>query len=624
MTSTADPFAQAQHHHQQGELSQAERLYRSILRIDPNHADALHFLGLIAHQTGHAKPAISLMKQAIDLHPHSGVFHSNLGVVLQSVGRSEEALDCFTEALRLDPTLQDAHANRGNLLLDRHLHDEAIACFRQALRLNPSHSTAHFNLANALRDQGAVEQAIESYRRALEINSRHVDALNNLGVLLKDQGKIEEAQRCYRAALSLDPRYGIAHRNLGNILKNQGRFEEAIGAYEQALRIDPDDVDTLANLGLTLRDQGDLDAAFRILRQAEQLDPEHTAVWNNLGLAFMDQGTLDEAERCFENALRRRPADALAHFNRASLWLLQGAYEKGWPEYEFRWRRADSKPRDFTQPRWDGSSLPGKTILIHTEQGLGDILQFIRYVPLVKQRVGSVLVQCPAIFMQLLRCIPEIDRLVADGEPIPEFDVQVPLLSLPCLFQTTLESIPARVPYLHADVDRTEFWRRELAAHVGFRIGIVWQGSQVNHLRAIGAAPLAALSAIPGVRLFSLQMGHAIEQLAHLPEGSRIMELGSRFDSTSLQDSAAVLANLDLLVTIDTAIAHLAGAMGIRVWTLLPFAADWRWLLDRNDSPWYPSMRLFRQGKSRDWAEVIRRVASELPALVAESSSKPV
>jgi len=659
MATMTELFALAQQYHQGGQLPQAEKLYRQILLSDPRHAGAHHYLGLLAHQTGHAGAAVALMRQAITLNPAVAFYHANLGVVLQAAGQMEEALACFTQALELDPDLVDAHNNRGNLLQHQGRLEEAVASYRQALRLDPTSATAYYNLSNALRDQRQLNEAVATYRQALQINPNYVEAHNNLGVVLKDLGRLDEAAACYREALRLNPRHVDAHKNLGNVfgkqrqldeaiacyrqalsinpadasahynlgiaLKEQGQMDQAIGSYRWALAHNPGHVDAHNNLGIALKEQGRLEEAIASYRQALRLDPNHVNAHVNLANAFGELGRLDEAAACLEQALRLNPQDAVPHYNRALLWLLTGNFQNGWPEYEYGWKEPVNFPRRLVQPRWDGSALQGKTILLYAEQGLGDTLQFIRYAARIKQRGGTVLFECPSVLLQLFERVAGVDRILPQGQPLPGFDVQAPLLSLPGLFGTTLDTIPAQVPYLYADPERARRWRKELQTREGFRVGIVWQGSLVHkgdRQRSVPLGQFAPLARVQGVRLFSLQVGAGTDQLAQAGERLGVIDLGSRFDPHSLEDVTAVLPNLDLVVTVDTALAHLAGALAVPVWVALPFAPDWRWLLGRSDSPWYPTMRLFRQPRPGDWAEVFERIAAELGNVSASRTGR--
>ncbi len=409
-----------------------------------------------------------------------------------------------------------------------------------------------------------------------------------------------------------------------------------------------------------LMEMGKFDEAVDSCQQALRLRPDYTEARTNLGNALLKLGRHDESLMCHDDVLRLSPNDPMAHWNRALAWLLLGDYERGWPEYEWRMQGPVRLKRPFRQPLWNGSSLAGKTILLHAEQGHGDTLQFIRYAPLVKQCGGEVILECDPVLARLLKSCPGIDTVVSQMAALPSFDVHAPLLSLPAIFKTTLATVPANVPYLSAEPELVRWWaatldketrrqgdketRRQgegIADHhvtsAGsclpvslspclpvlereFKVGIVWQGrpthGQDRH-RSIPLAAFASLARLEGIRLFSLQKGAGSEQLAPSPlspaagergwgEGFPVTDLGSRLETFA--DTAALLKNLDLLVTIDTAVAHCAGALGVPVWVMLPFSPDWRWLLNREDSPWYPSMRLFRQKRWGDWDEVIERV----------------
>jgi hypothetical protein len=350
-------------------------------------------------------------------------------------------------------------------------------------------------------------------------------------------------------------------------------------------------------------------------REALRLKPDLFEAHLSLGQLFQEQQQWDETKACFARALHLRPDQAEAHVELAYLQLRLGDFERGWAEYEWRWQTQHFRPhrRAFRQPPWDGSALAGRTILLYVEQGVGDAVQFLRFAPLVKQRGGTVLLECPPALLTLCSGAAGVDRLIPQGSPHPEFDVQAPLLSLPRILGTTEATIPAGVPYLRADPARVAHWRGELAALPGFQVGISWQGNPDNPTDYKRSAPLEAfapLAGVPGVRLVSLQKGHGAEQLQGVLGRWPVTDLASRI--VDWADTAAILGNLDLVVCVDTALAHLAGALAVPVWVALPFVADWRWLVDREDSPWYPTMRLFRQGRRGDWAGVFRRLAEEL------------
>jgi Tfp pilus assembly protein PilF len=526
-------------------------------------------LAVSYHRSGDLRQAEPLYRQVLEAEPgHAGAHHF-LGLLAHQAGHHEAALALIRQALALNPDEADWHSNLGLVLMSQGRAAEAALCFRQALRLAPLQAEAHINLGNALKEQGELAQAALSYRHALADDPKHAGAYNNLGViaiLLRDEGRLEEATGCLRHQLAINPRDVGAHIGLSDALTRSGLYRDAMAHIEEALRC--------------------------------------------------------------------QPGFAPARCQRAHLRLLLGDFEGGWPDYESRWDLPNKAPRPFRRPRWDGSPLDGKTILVHAEQGLGDTIQFMRYLPLIQQRGGRVLFGCPPGLERLLGSAPErgvrergvrergalgIDQLLAAGAPIPLYDVQIPLLSLPGIFGTTLATIPRDVPYLRADPGRVEYWKTETESLDGFKVGVVWQGNPKNKAlrhRSTLLASFEPLARVDGVNLVSLQVGPGTEQVRAAPFA--IADLGSRFDPDSLADLAAVLVNLDLVVTIDTAAAHLAGALGVDVWTLLHFSPDWRWLLDRADSPWYPTMRLFRQSRFGDWGELFERVAALVKSRIAE------
>jgi tetratricopeptide (TPR) repeat protein len=587
MATVAELFDLAVRYHQCGDLDQAELLYRQMLAADPSHADA----------------------------------HCNLGVLLQAAGRGQEAIACFRRAVQVNPLQADARNNLGNALKDQGELTEAAACFQEALRLNPEHAYAHNNLGNVFKDQGRLAEAIACYRQALRIYPDYANAYYNLGNVFKDQGQAAEALAYYQQALRLNPHHAGAHNNLGILFADQSHLVEAVTCYRQALRLNPRQAGTHNNLGVALREQGHLEDAIACFGEALRLNPGDAEAHNNLGIALMRSGHLDEAHEQYEQALRLNPAHELALCNRSLLRLLHGDFEGGWQDYERRWALSDMVPRSFDRPRWDGSSLDGKTILVYAEQGLGDTIQFLRYLPLVRQRGGMVLFECQPALLRLLAGISGADQLIAAGTLLPPFDVQAALLSLPGIFATTLATIPADIPYLRAEPSLVDYWRKELEPLGGFKIGIAWQGNPKNPEDRYRSCPLTCfevLAAADGVRLVSLQKGPGTGQLPLLANRFPILDLGDRLDrEAAFIDTAAVLMSLDLVVTVDSALAHLAGALGVPVWTLLPLVPDWRWLLERSGSPWYPTIRLFRQNRLGAWGEVFERAAAALRDLIA-------
>jgi len=512
----------------------------------------------------------------------------DLGLKHHQLGNLEQAEKIYRQILQLDPNDVNALHLLGVVCLQRGKNEMAIEYLSQALLGKPDFAEAHNNLGNALAAQGKQEAARANYQQALQLKPDYALAQNNLGIALLALGRPEEAEVYCRQALRLRPDYAEAHHSLGVAFKSQGRPEEAVVCCQQALRLRPD----------------------------------YAEAHHSLGNALKAQGRLEEAVASYQQALHLRPDYAEAHKSLGMTLLLRGGFERGWPEYEWRLRCEGTGRPPGHQPLWDGSELKGKTILLFAEQGLGDTLQFVRYVSLVKQRGATVVVTCPEPLVRILATCVGIDRLVVSGTELPPCDVQAPLLSLPGLFRTSPARIPAAVPYLSTEIALVEHWRRELAPIGGFKVGIAWQGSSTHkddRFRSIPLAQLEPLAGLPSVQLLSLQKGRGSEQLFPLAERLAIPDLGNRLEDFA--ETAAVLANLDLVITVDTSVAHLAGALGVPVWVALPFLPDWRWLLNREDSPWYPTLRLFRQAQPGDWPGVIHRLELELRSLVANRSA---
>lgn len=419
---------------------------------------------------------------------------------------------------------------------------------------------------------------------------------------------------CRQLVQHCDKEPGIWHL-WGLVALNEHRDRDAVNRFERAIALRPDEPAYHNMLGEAHRALGDWDQAHRAYRRALEVDPASAEAHSNIGLAWREAGQLDEAAAAYERAVELDPRFADARFGRALLWLLQGNYERGWPEYEWRFSRAVTPSPHMVRPRWDGSPVSDKTVLIHSEQGLGDAFQFVRYLPLVKQRAGQVVFECEPLLRPIFRDAAGVDVLVAKGEPTPPFDLQAPLLGLPGLFGSTLDNLPAAVPYLAADPRIVAQWRERLKGERDFKVGIAWQGSKQYFRDAVRSIPLrqfAPLAAVPGVRLLSLQKGEGIEQ--HADARFSIVELGSRVDSAAgpFMDTAAIIQSLDLVVSSDTAVAHLAGALGAPVWLALSAAPDWRWLSHGQSCAWYPTMRIFRQRRLGDWEDVFRQMADAL------------
>jgi tetratricopeptide (TPR) repeat protein len=554
-------------------------------------------------------------------HRDASAYNQQAIVYLQQ-RNLRKARACIAAALRLQPDYPNAHVNLGNILSYQERYDAALHCYETALRLKPDFAEAYNNRGNALAALGRYEEALVACEHALRFKPNTALFYQSLGHVYHSWGKLEEAVACYERALALDPQAHEVHNNLGAALVAQNRLHEAASHCREALRLKPDFAEAYRNLGLLFMSQLHWEDALVLLFQAIRLRPKYPEAYCDLGYTLGELGKYRDAARCFREALHLKPNYPEAHLGLAFNLLLRGHFKQAWLECEWQARLHGSAPRPFLQPDWDGSFLAGRTILLHAEGGLGDTIQFVRYASVVKQCGGTVIVECQEPLLPILASCPGIDRLVAAGSELPAFDVHALLLGLPRILKTSLSTVPAEVPYLRPDARLQGAWQRKLCRYPGFRVGIAWQGNPRflrDSQRSIPLVHFAPLAQIDGVCLLSLQKGPGTEQLGAVANQFRVIDLGSRLDKRcgAFMDTAAVMKNLDLVITSDTAIAHLAGALGVPVWVALSFMPDWRWLLGREDNPWYPTMRLFRQTKSGDWDGVFARMAEELSQRVA-------
>ncbi|HWK43946.1 MAG TPA: tetratricopeptide repeat protein [Stellaceae bacterium] len=648
-------------HHRVGRLREAEACYRQLLSIEPRHPDGLHLLGVVAQQAGRNDLAVTYIGQAIAVMAKVPDYHANMGNALAGLGRLPEAEASYRKALRLRPGFAMAHGNLGNVLQALERPEEAEASFRNALRLHKNYPEAQHNLGNLLRGMGRAEEAEACYRTAIALNPDYTEAHNNLGTLQVDAMRLAEAEACFQATLRLDPRLFETHYNLGNVLRRLDRPDDALASYRTALQLKPDFVDARVALAVLLHLLGREDEAETCYRDVLALKPDLPIANNNLGNLLLKVDRMAEAEACYRvalaahpefpeahynlgltlhalgrdeepetyyrTALRLKPEYPEAHYALALRLLATGRLAEGWQEYEWRWKVAAEagtlKIVDYGKPRWTGEPLGDRVLLVHAEQGFGDTLQFCRYLPMVAAR-GRVVLQVQPALVTLLSGIPGIERLIADGDPLPDFDLECPMLSLPLACGTTLETIPAMSPYLTAEPTRAMHWRERLADLPGLRVGLHWSGdprrydpnsAAIDRRRSMALRALADLGGIDGVSFVSLQKGEPARQAAQPPAGMVLHDWTNEL--TDFADTAGLIDGLDLVIGVDTAVSHLAGALGKPIWLLNRYDTCWRWLLDRDDSPWYPSLRQFRQPHAGDWPSVVRNVREALDGLVA-------
>jgi len=643
-----------------GTLPEARTLYVRINQLDPGDVESWLMRAAIEAELGAAEPAMACCKQVIGLDPKNAEAHSMQGRLLANQGRLTGAQAALAESVRLDPTDGETWNALAGVLLKQGLFADAERCGRETIRLRPLAGEGYINLGNALAGLGRLDDAIAACTKAVALDERNglawgslaliyeraeewpnaINAYVKLLELLPQQlsgmtglvrvycalEQLDEAERLLTQTLESYPADAEAHRMQGKLYAGKGNMQQAEFHYRQAARLNTTSVGAWVDLGNLLQEQQRYEEAEDCYRQALGTSGTHPDVYFNWGVCHQRQGRFKTALDHFERAIAYRPDFVEAHWYKSFVCLLTGDYEQGWNEYEWRLRQKQNIPRPFSQPIWDGSSLSGRTILVHDEQGYGDTFQFVRYLPLVKARGGRVILECHSKLAAVLKGCKGYDEIIErtslDGVPEIVFDTQIHLLSLPKIFQTRLESIPADEPYIDADPLRVEYWRDRVANDPNFKVGIAWAGSShhTNELnRSCSLTTFQSVAALPGVSVYSLQKGPGSEQADALLAGMEIIRIDKEMDLTErFVDTAALMASLDLVISIDTSIVHLAGALGCPVWTLLCASPDWRWLQQETHTAWYPTMRIFRQSKSGDWDEVMARVSVALELLIQQ------
>lgn len=644
MLNSTHIFSIALKHHQAGDLVKAEELYRRIIAVEPRHADALHLLGVMANQVGKPQVAVDLITRAIAINPTATEYHNNIANALKACGDTAKAKTSYQQALLLDKRNANAHYNLGRLFEEQGRLEEASRGYKSALRCAPGMVAAHISLGDIATKSGNANLAVQHCKAAVRSAPRHAPAQNALGNALSAVQEMDTAKACYERAIAINPSYADAHYNLGNVLRSHKNYAGAIESYKRAIELSPEQADVYNNMGRTHAEMGNHEEAIRwfkraielssgflkayqnlgVSQEAEgnlaaattsyhqglELQPEHQDLRTNLGSVLVMQGYSDGI-RYLEQIVEEQPHSAEAHWWLSAALLLQGDYVRGWREYEWRWHRDNfTSPRlEFKQPQWQGKQLNGDSILLHAEQGLGDTLQFVRYASLVAERGGRVILEVQAGLHRLLEHLPGVSVCLKQGDPLPEFSCHCPLMSLPFVFGTTMETIPPIDRYLPT------LWGGSRSpiptTHDRLKVGLVWAGNPGHlrdRMRSISLKQFLPLASVASVSFISLQKGAAAIQAI---EGE--FHLANPLDTAKdFYDSAAVVAELDLVITVDTSVAHLAGALGKPVWILLANLPDWRWGLQSDTTPWYPTARLFRQTYAGGWEEVINKLASEL------------
>lgn len=580
-TPVDDLFQAAVQHFTKGDFTGADEALEQLMKQEPDHAEALHVRGLVQHRLGRHALALLLLERALVLSPRNAALLSNLGLVMRALGRPQEALDLYDRALDIQPDFAQAWGNRGNALRDAGQSLQAVESYRKALALQPGYAQSWHGLGLAYNDLKQWQDAVDAFTQALSYQADMTVACLDMGNALREMERFEEALAAYDKAVDLRPSYAEAWSNRGVLLKRMGRMQEALQSYQKAIALEPDFIDALVNCSTLLKEMMDLDASMAMNRRALALKADNSG----------------------------------AHLNLAICHLLRGEFDEGFAHYEWRWKteQLQASVRPFVQPLWTGEqSLQGKTILLHAEQGLGDTVQFCRYAQLLKQRGAHVVMEVQAPLLPLLHSLEGVDVWLRQGDALPVFDYQCPLLSLPWALKTTPATVPMDVPYLAADKGLVAEWGQRLGSSSRKRVGLVWSGRpehKNDHNRSMSLQLLEPLLRMDA-EFHCLQKEFRAADLALDPAAMGIRLWADQL--TSFAETAALISHMDLVIAVDTSVAHVAAALGKPVWLMLPYSPDWRWLLGRDDSPWYPEMRLFRQDTGSDWAGVVQRLQAAL------------
>lgn len=678
-TQAQSMYRQALKLHQAGVLDQARRLYEDILKLDSRHFDALHALGVLTLQAGAPRKAAELLSEAITIRPDEAAPYSNRGMAwqtlgqfdaaladqskavalkpdfaeawsnrgmaLQALGRLEEALSSYDRAMAIKPGFADAHYNRANALVDMNRRDAAAgnvkpstaagspdggegkATRRLPPSTEPATAKAYLQRANALQKQKRYEEAVADYDQAIALKPDYAEAWCNRGRALEKLGRFDAALESHDRALAIRPSYVLAHINRGNVLQALKQFDAMLQSYEQAIALDPRQPLAHANRGVALEMLKRLHEAVASYDRAIALRPGHAQAYINRGNALQKLGRPDAAINDYDQAIALEPQHAEARWNKALALLLNGRLGEGWPLYEWRWKLKDAarlreNQARFPKPLWLGrEDIAGKTLLMHSEQGLGDSIQFCRYARLASERGATVILCVPQSLLGLMRGLAGVSRLVAPGQPLPEFDYHCPLLSLPLAFRTDLDSIPRGTRYLQADPEKLRTWSARLGHRSRPRIGLVWSG-RPSHRDDENRSLLLAdvMRRLPrGPQYVCLQKDVRDIDMPQLQSNKDLLRLNEELQDFT--DTAALCELMDLVISVDTSVAHLSAALGKTTCILLPLVPDWRWLLHREDSPWYPSVKLYRQPGVGDWDSPFAKLRADLSRHLADPES---
>ena len=538
-------------------------------------------------------------------------------------GKTAEATRFCQAVLNYEDKNVQAHYFLGKIALKENDFDKAIQCYKTAVNLNPDYTNAWFYLGKVFDQTNQQMKALDSYYQALSRQSDNPVLYFATGVVLQKMENVEGAIQCYQMAVHYQPEYWEAYNNLSCLMRNTGQWDLSLDYALKAVSLQPENCSVLNSLGSIYKELGYYRKAIACFQKALRIKSDDVITLTNLGDIYLAGHNVDNALLYTNKVLQLQPDNIIAHWHRALIWLVSGNYREGWNEYEWRWQTSEfqSVKRHYSQPVWDGTINPDKTLFIWAEQGLGDTIQFIRYIELVKKRVGNIIIEVPETLYQLIRNSTDVDTIVTPADKVTDFDFHIPLMSIPRVLYPTVSEIPSRCPYLFTSFENSPNFEGVFEQQESLlKVGIVWAGNPHHandHNRSCPLEYFAALTNIPGISLYSLQKGERRFELQRCPAAKRIRDISNYLHN--FNDTAASMQKLDLVITVDTAAAHLAGALAKQVWLLLPFTSDWRWQLHRNDSPWYPSMHLFRQEKWGDWAGVFRQLRTSLSQFISSN-----
>ncbi len=620
---------QAVTQHRQNHFDSAAQIYQSILSAKPEHFDTLQLYATVLAQTGRLDQALTVFTKACEVAVSQRIegaklvgIYNNLGNIYKGQGQLDLALSSYTKSLDLNHNYAEAHNNIGLILFEQFRFEEAVISYERALQLNPKFLQAFNNKGSALRELGNYSQALKSFEQALELNPEYAQAHSNKGLVLQDLQNWEAALNAYQTALKYKPDYAEALNNCANVYKELGQTQKAKQFYLDALALRNDYPDALCNLGALYREDQQISDAMQCYTRALELNPSFAQAFYNRGNLFKDLRDFGRAMTDFHRAVRLMPNFAEANLNIAIVSLTLGNMAPGWLGFEWRWRSKELKQSGVNayaeHPLWLGEgSLVNKTILLHAEQGLGDTVQFCRYAKLIKALGARVILVVPNELFELLIGLEGVDQLFRKGGSPPHFDYQCPLMSLPLAFNTQLKNIPSPNAYIQCDPAKASFWSNWLSTHQyqktnKAKVGLAWSGNPLHHNDRNRSLSLSQLHELAQLDLdfISLQKNMSQTDKETLVTFSSVRDVSAALHDFS--DTAALVECLDLVVTVDTSVAHLAAAMGKPVWVLLPLNSDWRWLDQTSTTPWYSCMRLYRQSTHRDWRSVLEQVRFDL------------